>query len=88
MQCAQDMLFDMYGIETMGIKVKKAMILEINNKGAVALTHNWIVDGQTHHKEVGQYFLRDLKEENIMIAKWISGAYLAYYGTTTVLFTL
>jgi hypothetical protein len=39
----------------------------------VDLTHNWSVGGRTRHVEVRQYFLRDLKEENVIVAKWISG---------------
>jgi hypothetical protein len=50
-QCAQDMLFVMRVVEWMGLKVKKAMILEIDNKGAVDLTHNWSVGGTTRHVE-------------------------------------
>jgi hypothetical protein len=72
-QCAQDMLFNMRIIESMGLKVRKPMILEIDNKGAVDLTHNWSVGGRTRHVEVRQYFLRDLKEEDVIVAKWISG---------------
>ena len=72
-QCAQDMLFAMRVVESMGLKVKKPMILEIDNKGAVDLTHNWSVGGRTRHVEVRQYFLRDLKEDGIIWAKWISG---------------
>jgi hypothetical protein len=46
---------------------------EIDNKEAVDLTHNWSVGGWTCHVEVRQYFLHDLKEEDVIIAKWISG---------------
>jgi hypothetical protein len=67
------MLFDMRFIESMGLKVKKPMILEIDNKGAGDLMHNWSVGGWTRHVEVRQYFLHDLKEENVIIAKWILG---------------
>jgi hypothetical protein len=48
-QCAQDMLSNMRILESMGLKVKKPMILEIGNKGAVDLTHNWRVGGRTRH---------------------------------------
>jgi hypothetical protein len=72
-QCAQDMLFNMRILESMGLKVKKPMILEVDNKGAVDLTHNWSVGGRTRHVEVRQYFLRNLKEENVIVAKWILG---------------
>jgi hypothetical protein len=72
-QCAQDMLFTMRVVESMGLKVTKPMVLEVDNKGAVDLTHNWSVGGRTRHVEVRQYFLRDLKEENVILVKWISG---------------
>jgi predicted HAD superfamily hydrolase len=41
----------------------------------VDLTHNWSVGCRIRHDvEVRQYFfLRDLKEENVIVAKWISG---------------
>jgi hypothetical protein len=40
-QCAQEMLlFNMHVLKSIGIKVKKPMILEMNNKGAVDLTKN------------------------------------------------
>jgi hypothetical protein len=69
-QCTQDMLFDMHVLESMGLKVEKPMIIEIDNKGTVDLTRNWSVGGQTCHVEMRQYFLHDL---NVIIAKWISG---------------
>ncbi len=81
-QCAQDMLFAMRVVESMGLKVKKPMILEIDNKGAVDLTHNWSVGGRTRHVEVRQYFLRDLKEDGVIWSKWISG-----YSNSSDLFT-
>jgi hypothetical protein len=49
------------------------MILEVDDKGAVDLTHNWSVGGRTCQVEVRQYFLRDLMEKNVIVAKWISG---------------
>jgi hypothetical protein len=69
MQCEQDMLFNMQVLESMGLKVKKPMILEVDNKGAVDLTHNWSVGGRTRHVEVRQYFLQDLKEGGVILAK-------------------
>jgi hypothetical protein len=72
-QCAQDMLFNMGILESMGLKVKKPMILEIDNKGAVDLSHNWSAGGWTRHVEVRQYFLQDLKEEKVILLKRILG---------------
>ena len=72
-QCAQDMMFIMRVMESIGLKVKKPMILEIDNKGAVALANNWSIGGRTRHIEVWQYFLRDLKAEGLITTKWKSG---------------
>jgi hypothetical protein len=70
-QCAQDMLFAMRAVESMGLKVKKPMILEIDNKGAVDLMHNWSVGGRTRHVEVRQYFLRDFILVRVKSCVWI-----------------
>ncbi len=71
-QCAQDMLFVMRVVESMGLKVKKPMILEVDNKGAIDLSHNWSVSGRTRHASVRQNFLRELEEEQILTLVWIS----------------
>jgi hypothetical protein len=55
------------------MKVKKPMILEVDNKGAKDLTHNWSVGGRTRHVNVREWFLRDLKEEGTVFVEWISG---------------
>jgi hypothetical protein len=64
--CAQDLSHAMRVLESVGSKVKKPMILEIDNKGAVNFTNNWSVRGRTRHVEVRQCFLRELKEQNII----------------------
>ena len=69
--CAQDMLFQMRILETLGLKVKKPMILEIDNKGAKDLANNWSVGGRTRRMDVRDYFLRDLKEDGIITVQWI-----------------
>ena len=75
--CAQDMLFVMRVLESMGLKVKKPMILEIDNRGAVSLANNWSVGGRTRHVGVRQCFLRELKESRILITRWKSGSRMA-----------
>jgi hypothetical protein len=72
--CAQEMLYVMRVMESLGLKVKKPMILEMDSKAAVDLANNWSVGGRTRHVEVKQYFLRELKEENILLSVWIPGA--------------
>ena len=71
--CAQDMLYDMRVVESIGLKVKKPMILWMDNKGAVDLANSWSVGGRTRHVDVKQYFLRELKEEGTILVKWKPG---------------
>ena len=73
-QCVQDMLYIMRLLESIGLKVKKPMVLHMDNKGAVDLANNWSVGGRTRHIETRQHFLRDLKEEGILKIVWIPGS--------------
>ena len=72
-QCAQDMLFAMRVIESLGLQVQKPMVLRVDNKGAHDLAHNWSIGGRTRHVDVRINFLRELKEEGILILEWIPG---------------
>jgi hypothetical protein len=76
-ECAQDMLYSMRVIESLGLKVKKPMILEIDNKGAVDIANNWSVGGRTggrsRHIDTRFYFLRELKEADLIKTIWRSG---------------
>ena len=69
--CVQDMLFAMRILESIGLKVKKPMLLECDNKGAIDLMDNYTCGGRTRHIEVKQYFIRDLKEENLIRIEWL-----------------
>ena len=69
--CAQAMIYIMKLLDSMGLKVKKPMILEIDNKGAVGLANNWSYGGRTRHVKLN--FLRDLKEDGLIKVIWISG---------------
>jgi hypothetical protein len=70
-ECVQDMLFGMHLLESMGLKVKKPMVLEIDNKGAKDLAHNWSIGGRTCHITTKINFLRELKEQGLLIVRWI-----------------
>jgi hypothetical protein len=49
-QCAQDMLYAMRIMISIGLKVKlPSMRLIVENKGANDLCHNWSVGGRTRH---------------------------------------
>ena len=45
MACAQDMLFLMW-LESIGLKVRKPMVLMVDNIGAKDLANNWSVEGR------------------------------------------
>jgi hypothetical protein len=71
-QCAKEMLFDMRVLESMGLEVKKPMILEMDtNKGAVDLSKNWSVSGRTRHDCIRQNFLCKLNKDGIITVVWI-----------------
>jgi len=72
-QGAQEMLFVLKVLESIGQEVKKPMNLFCDNRGAIELTNNYSVGGRTRHVEVRQFFLRDLKELKIILCKWRSG---------------
>jgi hypothetical protein len=71
--CAQDMMFVMRLLFSLGLDVQLPMILEVDNKGAVDFINGWSVSGRTRHIEVKQYFLRELKEQGIIKIIWRSG---------------
>jgi hypothetical protein len=68
----QDMLFIMRIVESMGLRVKKPMVLEIDNKGAKDLVNNWSVGGRLRHVEVKHFFFRELKEQGLIVVKWLA----------------
>ena len=72
--CAQDMLYVMHVLQSLGLEVELPMVLEIDNKGTVDLANNWSIGGRTRHIDVRQVFLRELKEAGTLIVKWIPGA--------------
>jgi hypothetical protein len=63
------MLFKMQILESMGLKVKKSMILNVDNKGAKDVCDNWSVGGRTRRVEVKQMLLRELKETKVLSTK-------------------
>lgn len=70
-QCVQDMLFAMHVLESIGLNVKKPMILSVDNKAVVDLVHNWSVGGRTRHVSIRQSFLRELKGAGTLEVQWI-----------------
>ena len=71
--CAQDMMYAKHIIESLELDVELPMVLEIDNQGAVDLINSWIVGGRTRHTAVRLNYLRELKEQGVMVFRWISG---------------
>ena len=71
--CAQDMLYVMNLLKSIGLKVKLPMVLEMDNRGALDLAHNWSVGGRTRHLDTRLNFLRELKEDGTLITAWVAG---------------
>jgi len=70
-ETVQDMLYGMRVLESIGFKVEKPTVLEMDNKGAIDLTNNWNAGGRTRHIDVCHHFMRELKEEGLLEVKWI-----------------
>jgi hypothetical protein len=47
--CVQDMLYMKNILESLGLRVKLPMVLEMDNQRAVYLANNWSVGGRTRH---------------------------------------
>jgi hypothetical protein len=50
--CVQDILYMKNILESLGLRVKLPMVLEMDNQGAVYLANNWSVRGRTKHIDV------------------------------------
>ncbi len=72
--CVQDMVYMKNVLESLGLKVKVPMILEMDNQGAVYLANNWSIGGRKRHIDVQSVFLREMKEAGVLVIKWIVGA--------------
>jgi hypothetical protein len=70
---ARDMLFVHNILKSLGLKVQVPMVLEMDNKGAVNLANSWSVGGHTRHVDVRMYFLRELKDDGLLVIRHISG---------------
>ena len=52
-------------MESLELKVKLPIILEVDDKGTVDLINNWSVGGRTRHVETRQLFLRGIKDKGV-----------------------
>jgi hypothetical protein len=71
--CAQDMLFGMRVMESMGLNIKKPMKLFTDNKGASDHANSWASGGRMRHVSVRLHFLRQIKENRLIDTEWCRG---------------
>ena len=71
--CAQDMLYVYRILTSLELKVELPMVCELDNSGARDLANSWSVGGRTRHVDVRQFFIRDLKEQGMIVFKHIPG---------------
>ena len=71
---AQDMMYTYRLIMSLGLQVKLPMVHEMDNKGAVDLANNYSVGGCTRHVDVRFFYLRELKDEGLMVIRHVPGA--------------
>ena len=60
-------------LESLELEVELPMILEMDNTGAVDIANSWSVGGRTRHVDVRNYFLRELKDQGLLVIKHIAG---------------
>jgi hypothetical protein len=61
-------------LESLRLKVKLPMVLEMDNQGVVYLANKWSVRSRTRHIDIQLVFLLELKEAGVLVIKWISGS--------------
>jgi len=60
---AEDMLYVYHLLESLELEVELPMVLKMDNSGAVDIANSWSVGGRTHHVDVHNDFLRELKDQ-------------------------
>jgi hypothetical protein len=55
------------------LEVELPMTLEMDNSGLVDIANSWSVGGRTHHVDVRNYFLQELKDQGLLVIKHIAG---------------
>ena len=64
--CKYNMLYVMQVVQSLELKVKEPMLLEMDNSEAVDLANNWSVGGQTRHIKKVSYILNVSQEMKMM----------------------
>jgi hypothetical protein len=65
------MLFVQQIVESLGLKVKFPMKLQVDNQGVQELINNWSVGGRTQHVATKAMFLCELKEWGLLVIEYM-----------------
>ena len=68
---AQDILYVLHVLESIGLHTHLHIILDVDNKGTVDLANSWSSGWCTQHIDVCQTVLQKLKEEGKLLVKWL-----------------
>jgi hypothetical protein len=71
-EVVQNMLFTWRVLQSIGLKVKLPMDIQVDKKGAVDLANGWTANSRTRHIATRINFLRELREEHIINVYWIT----------------
>ena len=69
----QDMMYHFRLLTSMGLKVELPMVLELDNKGAEGLFNSWSSAGRTRHTAVKLCYVRELKEQGLLVIRYVPG---------------
>ena len=70
---AQDMLYICRVLESLELEVELPMVLKMNNSGAVDKANSSSVGCRMRHVDVRNYFLRELKDQGLLVIRHITG---------------
>ena len=65
-QGATEMEFVRQILESMGVRVKLPMLLNVDNTGAINLANNWSTTGKTKHIDVRFHYLQELVDQGMI----------------------
>jgi len=60
-------------MESLELNVELPMVLEMDNSGTVDISNSWSVGGRTRHVDIRNSFLRELKDQGMLVIKHIPG---------------
>lgn len=70
-EATKELMFVKNLLETMGIKIKKPMIVKMDNTGAIFLANNYISGPRTKHIDIRVHYVRGYIQEGILKIEFV-----------------